>query len=63
MTESSRSTKITESNSSGLPVPGERAVVRCPGFQCVAYRDSNGSWREARTKEHLPEVLDIVLRY
>ena len=52
-----------EPKPTGLPAPGERAVVRCPGFQCLAYRDSKGSWREARSQQRLPEVLAVVLRF
>jgi hypothetical protein len=48
---------------SGTPAPGERAVVRCDGFQCLAYRDSTGRWREASDKKRLPQVLDIILRF
>jgi hypothetical protein len=42
-----------------LPAPGERVVVQCPGFRCLAYRDASGGWREAYDKEQLPEVLEI----
>jgi hypothetical protein len=63
MLGSSGSSKSTEIEPASLPVPGERAVVRCAGFQCLAFRDSHGRWREARNKERVLEVLEIVLRF
>jgi hypothetical protein len=52
----------TEAQQSALPAPGEHAVVRCRGFQCLAYRDSDGTWRDVRSRKRLPEVLEIVMR-
>jgi hypothetical protein len=60
---SSRPARTAEMDHSGLPAPGEYVVVRCPGFQCLAYRDSDGKWREARSKARLTDVLEIVLRF
>jgi hypothetical protein len=47
----------------GLPVPGEHAVVRCARFQCLAFRDADGRWRDVRSKNRLPEVLEVVMRF
>jgi len=47
----------------GLPAPGEHVVVRCHGFQCLAYRDAEGRWRDVRNKNRLPEVLEVVMRF
>ncbi len=55
------SSKKPDMDLSGRPAPGERAIVRCHGFQCLAYRDSQGRWREASDKRLL-EVLEVVLR-
>ena len=38
------------------------AVVRCKGFQCLAYRDKEGKWRGVSGEEVL-EVLEVVLRF
>jgi hypothetical protein len=46
------------------PLKGrEEAVVRCKGFQCLAYRDKDGVWRSVANDEELPEVLAVVLRF
>ena len=47
----------------GLPLTGERAVVRCPGFTCLAYRDPNGTWRMDKDDSELPQVLEVVFRF
>jgi hypothetical protein len=50
-----------EKRASRLPAPGERAIVRCPGFRCLAYRDGKGKWRSTHGGRELPEVLEVVL--
>ena len=52
-----------EMQQSEVPLPGERAVVRCAGFQCLAYLDSEGAWRDAIDRKRLPKVLEIVFRF
>jgi hypothetical protein len=63
MLESSGSSKSDKLELPRLPLPGELAVVRCAGFQCLAFRDSQGRWREARNKDRLLEVLEVVLQF
>lgn len=46
-----------------LPKPQERVVVRCNGFTCLAYRDSNGVWRADKHNDILPEVLEVLHRF
>jgi hypothetical protein len=46
-----------------LPEPQERVVVRCEGFTCMAYRDSDGVWRADKHDDVLPEVLQITFRF
>jgi hypothetical protein len=40
--------------------PGTFALVQCPDFRCLAYFDHQGQWRDHKTKEVLPQVLDII---
>jgi hypothetical protein len=42
------------------PVPGEQVLVRCPGFQCLAYRDAEGTWRSVFGNREIPEVLKVI---
>ncbi len=42
---------------------GERAVVRCAGFRCLACRGADGKWRDAKDGKELPEVLEVILRF
>jgi HD-like signal output (HDOD) protein len=42
------------------PVPGEQVLVRCPGFQCLANRDAEGTWRSVFGNRELPEVLKVI---
>ena len=63
ITDRSQSSTWLEIEQIRAPEPGERAVVRCAGFQCLAYRDSKGRWREVGDKKCLPRVLEIILRF
>jgi len=43
---------------------GERVIVRCNGFRCLAYCDRDGIWRLGRTSEPLSEdPLEIIFRF
>jgi predicted RNA-binding Zn-ribbon protein involved in translation (DUF1610 family) len=46
-----------------VPACGEKAVVRCQGFRCLAYRAADGKWRSVHSGKELPEVLEVVLRF
>lgn len=41
-----------------LPPVGEFVIVRCPGFRCLGYLDSEGNWRDFARSEILPNVVD-----
>jgi hypothetical protein len=43
-----------------LPPVGKDALVQCPGFRCLAYRDLEGKWRSVFNRDELPEVLYVV---
>jgi putative nucleotidyltransferase with HDIG domain len=43
-----------------LPAPGEHVLVRCPGFRCLAYRDTKGNWRGVFGNRQLAEVLEVI---
>jgi hypothetical protein len=34
--------------------------VQCDGFKCMAYRDTEGRWKDFFTREFLPRVLGVV---
>ena len=40
--------------------PGEQVLVRCPGFQCLAYRDAGGIWRSVFGNRELREVREVL---
>jgi len=42
------------------PAPGEQVLVRCSGFQCLAYRDAEGTWRSVFGNQELPDVLRVI---
>ena len=44
-----------------VPKGREQAVVRCEGFQCLAYKGKDGKWHSAADDTVL-DVLEIVLR-
>jgi hypothetical protein len=46
-----------------LPAIGEAVIVRCPGFQCLAYRGRTNDWWDANDGTELSEVLEIVYRF
>jgi hypothetical protein len=46
-----------------LPKIGEHVVVRCEKFRCLARLDEKGKWRDARSRDELPEVLEIIQRF
>ena len=37
----------------------KEAIVRCQGFRCLAYLDSEGKWRNAYDDKELPEVIEV----
>jgi hypothetical protein len=39
-----------------------QAVVRCSGFQCMAYKDKNGIWRSVADDQEL-QVLEVVMLF
>jgi putative nucleotidyltransferase with HDIG domain len=43
-----------------MPVPGEYAVVRCAGFQCLAHRDADGTWRSVFGNRIISDVLEVI---
>lgn len=46
-----------------LPAVGEAVIVRCPNFQCLAYRGRTNQWWDATDGEELTDVLEIVYRF
>jgi hypothetical protein len=38
------------------------AVVRCAGFQCMAYKDKNGIWHSVADDKEL-QVLEVVMLF
>jgi hypothetical protein len=52
----------TESSGAGnkpLPPPYTPVLVRCKDYRCQAYRDHSGKWHGSKTREELPEVLEV----
>jgi len=39
-----------------------QAVVRCSGFQCMAYKDKNGIWHSVADDKEL-QVLEVVMLF
>jgi hypothetical protein len=46
-----------------IPPLGQAAMVRCPGFRCLAYRDKDGKWRDVAHNQELPEVLEVLWEF
>jgi hypothetical protein len=46
-----------------LPAIGEAVIVRCPNFQCLAYRGRTNQWWDATDGEELPDVLEVLYRF
>ena len=44
------------------PAPGEHALVRCAGFQCLAHQDADGTWRSVFGNRIISDVLEIIPR-
>lgn len=42
------------------PAPGEHALVRCAGFQCLAHRDADGTWRSVFGNRIISDVLEVL---
>jgi hypothetical protein len=52
-----------EIDENDLPAIGEPVIVRCPNFQCLAYRGRTNQWWDATDGEELSDVLEIVYRF
>src|SRR5438128_12539380 len=46
-----------------LPPQGQRVMVRCRGFRCLAYLDKDGKWRNSSNNEELTEVLEVLYQW
>jgi len=46
-----------------LPPAGQRVVVQCEGYRCLAYRDREGKWRSAQSDAELTKVLRILHQF
>jgi hypothetical protein len=44
-----------------LPQLGLHVVVHCPGYSCLGYLDTDGTWKNAFTHETLPNVIGFSL--
>jgi hypothetical protein len=55
---------LPESGEAGVrqPKKAAQAVVRCEGFQCMAYRDKDGAWRSVADDKEL-QVLEVVMPF
>ncbi len=61
--DKTRPLQKAKERSTSLPRPGERVIVQCRGFRCLAYRDANEKWKDAATDQELPEVLEVLIRF
>jgi hypothetical protein len=52
-----------EIDENDLPAIGEAVIVRCPNFQCLAYRGHTNQWWDATDGEELTGVREIVYRF
>jgi len=52
-----------EIDENDLPAIGETVIVRCPNYQCLAYRGRTNQWWDATDGEELSAVLEIVYRF
>jgi hypothetical protein len=52
-----------EIDENDLPPIGEAVIVRCPNFQCLAYRGRTNQWWDAIDGEELAHVLEVVYRF
>jgi hypothetical protein len=43
-----------------LPPIGRHALVRCPGFRCLAYKDPDGNWRDSHHDDLLPHAVEVL---
>ncbi len=50
----------TEQKENDLPPVGQEVLVQCSSFKCMAYRDSEGKWRDAFDGRELPKVIQII---
>ena len=39
---------------------GNRAIVQCDGYRCLAYVDGEGKWRNVANDVLVPQVTEIV---
>jgi putative nucleotidyltransferase with HDIG domain len=43
-----------------VPAPGDRVLVRCLGFKCLAHRATDGTWRSVFGNRILSDVLEVL---
>jgi hypothetical protein len=43
-----------------LPAMGEQVLVQAEGFRCLAFRDKDGKWRNAFSRDELPGTIRVI---
>jgi hypothetical protein len=43
-----------------LPAIGEQVLVQAEGFRCLAFRDKDGKWRNAFSRDELPGTIRVI---
>ena len=44
------------------PSQGDRALVQCENYRCLAVSDGKGKWIDYYTQQELKDVKEVVLR-
>ena len=55
-----RASKPNESPDDPLPAVGEQVLVKAEGFRCFAFRDKDGKWRNAFSRDELHGTIRMI---
>jgi hypothetical protein len=60
MSDDLRTSKPNDPPDDPLPLVGELVLIQADGFRCLAFRDKDGKWRNAFSRDELPGTIRAI---
>jgi hypothetical protein len=60
MSDNIRASKPNDPPDDPLPAIGEQVLVQVEGLRCLAFRDKDGKWRNAFSRDELSDTIRVI---